>query len=79
MAYLLQNNKQHSSAAAHLAYTTETAPQSGPPETGTYEVSTKKPTVSHIIYSPSNLHIVFCLQSEQHSKVGEAAEQECRN
>lgn len=41
MAYLLQNNKQHSSAAAHLAYTTETAPQSGPPETGTYEVSTK--------------------------------------
>lgn len=38
-----------------------------------------KTTVLQIINCSSNLHIVFCLQSEQHSKVGEAAEQECRD
>lgn len=34
LADLLQNHKQHSPPAAHLAHTTEVAPESGPPQTG---------------------------------------------
>lgn len=77
LADLLQNHQQLSSAPAHLAHTTEAAPQSGPPQTGRFSQPQK--TLRHtseLIFTPAH---IFSIQPEQYSKVGEATEQDCRH